>query len=248
MPYNALDPTTATAIVAPTLLAPYTNQGETLASMREELLLQLGGQGDIPPARLNKWINWAYLDLWTSLKLDEGRVGLSFDTIGGQGLYLLPYQFMSSLAVAVEDDKSIYGGRPLEQTDLRSYRMYEDKDGNPTHFFRYGNILVLYPTPKGAQTIFLEFRGRPLKLVNDTDSPRIPDEWHESIILNARKKGFSGLMEFDKALPAENEYINSIRRRQDTEGNEDENQIIRSAVPRNGQMLVRKAYRSAEPE
>lgn len=249
MPYIALDQATAEAAPTIPVGAPLTSVGETLASLRAELALQLGNRGDIDPTRLDKWINWAYDDVWTSLELDEAKASYSFNTVAGQPLYTTPYQVVTTLGASVVDSTSIYGGQPLGKTDLRSYRMLENKADRPGKYFRLGNLLVLYPTPDGVYTVVVDFRSRPLPLVQETDSPALAREWHETILLAARKKGFSGILEFDKALPAENDFVNSVRRRQDREADEDEGRVIRSSVPRHGRKLIRKqSYRSPEPE
>lgn len=249
MPYNSLDE--ASAVPAPTISvgAPLVSVGETLESMRGELYYQLGGRDDIDPNRLTKWLNWAYLDLWTSLEIDEAKGSMVLELQEGQPVYVLPYQVSTILEAAIEPSGSSQRGKLLSKIDLRAYRKMPDVVGEPEQYFRHGNLLVVYPTPVTARRLFLDFRSRPLPLVEETDSPALPVEWHEAILLNARKKGFSSIMEFDKALPAENDFVNTVRRRQDREANEDEGRVIQSAVPRHGYMLTRKRGRlSAEPE
>lgn len=248
MPYLVIDPAAAEPAPVLTLGAPRVSDGETLASMREELFLQLGGRDDLTEDRLTKLVNWAYLDLWTSLKLDESEASYSFVTVPGQALYLVPAQVRATKGAALVDSSSIYGGTPLNKINLGAYRQLEISDGAPSSYFRSDRVLVLYPTPDTAYTVVVDFRLRPLPLVEDTDSPALGSEWHESIVLNARKKGFSAVMEFDKAMPAHNDFIDSVRRREDPAADEDSERIISSSVPRNGRMLRRSRELSREPE
>lgn len=247
MPYIVLDEASAQAAPTLTVGQPRTSVGETLASLRTELAAQLGNRDEADATRLNKWINWAYIDLWTSLKLEEAESSFSFNTVSGQALYALPFQVGTTIGASVVDSSNTYGGVPLEKTDLRMYRMLEDESDRPRKYFRTNNVLVLYPTPDAVYTVVVDFLSRPLPLVNDTDSPALDREWHEAILLNARKKGFSALLEFDKAMPAENDYISNVRRREDRDVEEDTGRIIRSSVPRHGRLLQRK-FLPSEPE
>lgn len=248
MPYLVIDPAAAEPAPVLTVGAPHTSDGETLATMRSELFYQLGGRDDLTDDRLDKLINWAYLDLWTSLKLDESQSSYGFNTVPGQALYALPYQVRSTLGAAIVDQTSAYGGVPLEKIDLTAYRRLEVASGPPRQFFRSDRVLVLYPTPDQIYPAIVDFRLRPAPLVADTDSPVLGHEWHETILLNARKKGFSALQEFDKAMPANNDFIDHVRRREDPSADEDTDRVVGSSVPRSARMLNRTRRFHREPE
>lgn len=248
MPYLVIDPAAAAAAPVLTLGAPRTSEGETLLSLRTELFFQLGGRDDLTDDRLDKLINWAYLDLWSSLKLDESDASYGFSTVPAQPFYLVPPQVRSTRRAAIIDTSSVYGGTPLEKTDLSSYRQLEVASGIPQSYFRSNGVLVLYPTPDAVYSVAVDFRLRPLRLVEDTDSPILAEEWHETILLNARKKGFSATMEFDKAMPAHNDFVDSVRRKEDPAADEDSDRIVASSVPRSGRMLRRSRELSREPE
>lgn len=247
MPYIVLDSGAAAAPPALTIGAPKTSVGETLASMTADLKLQLK-RPELDDARIATWINRAYIDLWSSLDLDDSYASYAFNLVPGQPLYRLPPQAATTLGAALVDDGNPNGGWPIDKTDLRTYRMLPVEDGEPYSYFRMGDILVLYPTPEKVQTVVVDFRMIPMDLVAATDSPILSREWHESIVLNARKKGFSALLEFDKVMPAQNEYIQSVRVRKDDDATEQEGRIIRSSRPRSGRDLGRKRYGPIEPE
>lgn len=243
MPYIALDPISAEPAPVIPHGAPLQNQQETLASLRAELFYLLGGREDATDDRLDKWINEAYVDLWTSLDLPEAKTSFSLTLVPGQAMYLLPPQVTNTLGVAVVDSTLLQGGRPLDKIDLTTYRRYEVESGRPSAYFRSGkNMIVFYPTPNAAHTVVVDFLLVPLPLVDDTDSPILGWEWYESIKLNARQKGFSALLEFDRAILAGNDYVNQVRRKPDTEAEEDSGKIIRSSVPRNGRMITHKQH------
>lgn len=234
MPYVALDPGNAVEAPTTSVGAPKTSMGKTLASMRLELQRMLGGRDDIEPDRLNTWINDAYIDVCTSLKIDELKASIAFDVLADQYLYLLPYVVSTIQAMALVDTTLMTGGMPLAKTDRDTYRSLCDKTGRPELYFRENDILVLYPIPDKDYIGSLDFRLRPMPLTDDTHSPILGEEWHRAILLKARQNGFDDLLEFDKALPAENSFINSVRRRSDREAGEDERRVIGSSVPGRG--------------
>lgn len=226
----------ATAAAAPvtTIGEPKTSVGDTLASMRTWLRRALLGRDDLTDDELDLWINDAYLDVCTSVDIDELKASIALTTVAGQMLYNLPYVVSSTQSAALIDTTLYSGGIPLNKADKVWYREQENKSDRPEVFFREGEVLVLYPTPDKAYTISIDFRVRPLPLSDDTDSPIIGQEWHRAIRLGARQKAFDDLQEFEKALPAENSYTNAVRRRNNREASEDERRVIGSSVPGRG--------------
>jgi hypothetical protein len=231
MPFIALDPEAAEAAPTTTIGQPKTGWGKSLADMEAELAFMLGGRTDVPSDQYRVWINDAYLDVTTSLKLDEQKGSFELLLVAGQPLYLLPPVVHSIQDIALTDPLSIHGGEPLGKTDRSAYRGLEDLEGGPKMYFRDGDMLVLYPTPDKTYSITVDFRVRPALLVEDTDCPVLGPEWHRAILLRARANAFDDLREFANAAPAENSAVNTVRRRTDREAAEDEGRVIGSSVP-----------------
>lgn len=230
MPFLVIDPATAAPAPATLIGEPKTSTGDTLLSMRTWLRRALLGR-DLEDDEYDLWINDSYLDVCTSIDLDEMKASLAIATVVGQPLYLLPYVVSSTQTASVLDTSATTGGFPLAKVDKAWYREQPNKSGRPEAFFRDGDVLIFYPTPDKVYTVAVDFRIRPLPLSDDTDSPIIGQEWHRTIRLGARQKAFDDLQEFDKALPAENSYVNSVRRRNNREASEDERRVIGSSVP-----------------
>jgi hypothetical protein len=246
MPYIVLDPGAAEAAPVVTRGAPLTNVGETLASLRGELRKMLGGGNVADTPRLNLWINFAYQDIASSLEIDEMKSAYGFVTVAAQAMYRVPAVVGSTRSAALIDavNNPVYGGRPLTKSDVDDYQREENRTDPPQKYFREAGILVLYPTPDKAYTVAVNFWIRPENLVNETDSPILAYEWHEAILLNARAKGFSALLEFDKAMAAQNDFINLVRRKTDRDQREDEGRIVLSSVPRRRSDLIRNRRRT----
>lgn len=217
MPYIAIDATTAKAAPVTTIGAPLTSQGETLATFLAELKLQVV-RSDPVDARYKSWINLAYRHLAAMVTLNEMMGSLALTTDVGQPLYTLP-TVVAWIKQIPLSDPIVYpfaGGRNMVMTDLNGYRELPDSSlirnqYGPYRYFRFGRVLALWPTPISVQTVIVDFRVRPKDLVNDTDSPILPQEWHEPILLKARHVAFRSLQMFDKAGLALNDFTSTIR-------------------------------------
>jgi hypothetical protein len=228
MPYTVLDPALAQPMTQ-VIGAPRVNVGITLNALVEELDALLLRRADIPSERLELWLNEAYIDLATSLELDELRVGLSIELSAEQPLYRLPPNLTITEEVAV---LGALRGFPLEKIDLRTYRALEEQLGAPKLFFRQGDMLVLWPSPdRLGYLLVVDGLMAPLPMTLASHSPIVGPEWHEGIKLLAKQKAYSALMEYDKALEAGNDYVQFVRRRTDRKSREERGRIVGSSVP-----------------
>lgn len=241
MPYLVLDPAAAEAAPSTTLGEPLTGTaGETLGSMRTELAAQFAGRTDVPEARLNKWINYAYADFASSVDIEAFEGSLAFTLVPGQPLYLLPPVVSYIRMVSVIDTVNYgeRGGRPLEKWDKPKYRRSRDFTSEPYAFFREGQLLVVYPTPVVERVIVADFKLQPIWLADDAEQPIGGQEWHEGLITFARSKGFRALLQWDKAAVEKNEWTDFVRRKLDKRSGEDEGRIVTSSYPRNRRELT----------
>jgi hypothetical protein len=242
MPYIALNPADGVAAPITTVGAPLTSEGVTLAEMRGQLNLMLGGRSDITNTTLDYWINAAYTDIASSLEIDELKASLAINLVVGKALYLLPKVVRAIRQVSVIDAVTYgdLGGRKLEKSDLAKYRRSSNRSDEPTEYFREKDLLVLWPTPVAVRVLSLDIWIRPDKMVNDEDSPILPFEWHEVILKNARSKAHSDLREFSRAAMAENDFVNLVRRKDSPDELEEDDKIIGSSVPRERRNLYRR--------
>lgn len=242
MPYGPLDPTAAEAAPVLTIGAPLTSTGKTLDGMLTELVLQLVGRTDIDPARITTFLNDAYIDLATSLKLPELNGTYTFETVIGQHLYLLPTQMFATYGAAIVDpvNYSYYGGQPLDKIDLDAYRGLPDRSDQPENYFLHSGMIVLWPTPNAIKTIAVDFQARPLPLAANTDSPVLGVEWHEIIQKMAREKAFEAVLEFQLAALMEASWTKQFARKKDPLAAEDTGRLVGSSVPRTLNDLKRR--------
>lgn len=248
MPFNILDPAIAAAAPAVTAGNALNAVGETLLTLKTELLLRLGSRSDIGVGRAELWINFAYFDIVTSLEIDDMRGSYSFNTVAGTYLYKLPDSVFYTDAVSMVDEATYpdFGGLQYELIDLDRYRRLpattvgaQINTATPLAYFRYAKMLVLYPTPSLVSPVAVDFIIRPVKLVADADSPILAYEWHEAILLLARAKAHSALLEYDLAETAHNEYINFVRRKLDKGAQEQKGTNAKATPVRSRRQLNR---------
>lgn len=245
MPYNIIDPGTAATAPATTLGVPKTSVGMTLGSMEARLARQLAGRGDVDSPFLQAMINDAYVDVCSSLKLPELFGSFALTTVVDQPFYMLPdiVEYIREAAVVDPTLYSFFGGRPLTKITLDTYRKEPDEVGPPAGYFREGEVFVLYPTPDAIVTVGVDVKLQPAPLVNATDSPIVPIQFHEVILKCARAKAFDELQEFELHAAAENSWISLLRRKEDPLAEEQSTLLVGSSVPRRARDLIRPKSR-----
>lgn len=240
-PFTALDVALSTVVVS-TVGAPKVSVGDTLATIRTELIEALGQRTEVAVERYAKYINYAYRDLCSSLMLEELITSVAFDTVADQALYHLPNAIRDTRQVSIVDAVTypISGGLPLNKRDVFWYRkQILFSDVGPTDFFKYNELLVVWPTPTAIKPLVVEGRIRPDDLVDETDSPILPTEWHEGILLLAKTKMHSALLEPELAATAENDFTKFVRRKTDRAAEEQENMIAQARPIRHRSQLSR---------
>lgn len=233
MPFIVLDPSTAATAPATTAGTPLTSYGMTLADFRAETLADLQGRTDVTAAgntRLDRWINWGYLNIAQMLDLKELWASVAFSAVASQPFYLVPpaLSWVKRLMLQDTNDFPFRGGRELEMMDEPTYRNLPETSAAfgslnpiwPESYFRWARMLVLWPTPSTSFTLACDFRVRPLSLVNPTDSPILPPEYHEAIQYAALQRAWRSLRNPQASADAGNEVIRILRSLRDTDAEE----------------------------
>jgi hypothetical protein len=245
MPFRSLDPSTAAAAPVITSGAPLASVGETLTTLQNELVLEFGSRGDVDLPRITKWINWAYRGLCGMLTLQELKASLVINGVVDQPFYLLPRQVRAIRNVSLRDSTHYYkGGINLTLSNEEEYKRQPDNTATrpyfaPKKYFRYNRMLVVWPDFVSVLTMDVDFWIRPDPLVNPTDSPILPEEFHEPLLLYTRQKGWRSLQEFKKAATAGNDFISVLRPLRNTDGEEQENAPAGLTVARKASDLTR---------
>jgi hypothetical protein len=208
-----------------------TSDGMTFGAMKAELLRMIGQREDAT-TRLGTWINLGYIDLATSLKLEELRGSMTLLLGAATGIYRLPAEVFAITTMTASSGVGAFDrGSELRKIDLGGFRALPDSAGKPKNYIRYGGALLgLHPIPDREYTTALDYLIRPAFMTQDGHYPILPSEWHEGILLSARAKAFDALMEFDKVGPATNSVVSFVRRKLDKMAVEDDYRIVRSQL------------------
>jgi hypothetical protein len=83
--------------------------------------------------------------------------------------------------------------------------------GTPSVWYRFGNKLVFDKAPDSEIWYEMEFYRYPSELVNDTDVPELPVDYHYGIILWIRHWIYMRLQDFSAAYAAKRDLIDFMR-------------------------------------
>lgn len=250
MPYQVLDPSAAVAAPVTTLGAPLTSEGETLTTFLDELTAQMADRDDFDSAlltdteRKTKFVNWGYRHVCAITNLKELLGSVQISITEDEDFYLLPVQVAVANRLSLIDTANyVSGGTELEKIDLSLYRQLPDSEqlttfGEPTKWFRWRRMLVVWPTPSNARVAALDFKIRPDDLEDATDSPLVPQEYHEGILLAALYRAERAARNKSAAKDVYNDMLTVLRPILDTDAAEQINQRSRAYMP----AVLRRIY------
>jgi hypothetical protein len=77
----------------------------------------------------------------------------------------------------------------------------------PQYAYKYGETINVYPAPASDYTVTLRYYKRPDELTDDADTPDIPQEFRELLVVGAAYRVFQVKDNYDKAAILENKYM-----------------------------------------
>lgn len=113
-------------------------------------------------------------------------------TVASQKAYALPSDFIQIIRL----EKVLSGSGDNVKTDQITYitpnqrNLIPDVSGDPTNYYFEKNNLILVPTPVRIQEIHLEYSYLVADMVNDSDEPDAPEQFHEYIAILATRDCF----------------------------------------------------------
>lgn len=132
------------------------------------------------PKRAMRWVNRIIFDIFSRSNDWSFREATGIlNTVAGVDTY--------GLAVNVDLDgfKSIVvreSKTPLHYLDYEDWDQRHSITGLPGCFTIYQNQIILSPAPNKVYTLDYKFQVKPTKLVNDVDSPIIPEKWQYVLV------------------------------------------------------------------
>lgn len=151
--------------------------GEMVAAVREELLEP--SEGFWKDDEIKRWINRAAKDLARAANIEVGPDTLP--VVAGQESYPLPDDFSSMRRIeAYSLDGDLVAKLMPIQIDHRTAGK-----GTPRYYYVWKGLLHLDPIPDSDLNLVLWYHRAQPDLVDDSDTPIIPEEFHELCVLFA---------------------------------------------------------------
>lgn len=149
-----------------------------LLAMRQEV--EAHGFSDITfGARINRYLNDAYLMSVRRVSYYVDEATLDFSTVAGTTSYPQPTDFAKDRSLRFVGTSFV---GELQSVGLRTIDRSVPTSGIPTNYAIDGNSLHLYPTPDNVYSLELRYWKLPALMVADTDSPTIADDYCDMLI------------------------------------------------------------------
>jgi hypothetical protein len=166
-----------------------------LGAMRTSLRTRIGSPSvaDVPDANLNGHINDAYQEIFNKYKFKRRRARARFTTVIGADKYDL--STLTDIVYKVWDrtngkELTFVGTNVLSERDYDASPNALVQNARPEQYAHVETYLQILPPPDGLYVIELVYRVLFTTLVNDSDLPIIPANWHRGIVILAAHHHF----------------------------------------------------------
>lgn len=159
-------------------------EGQTYASLISEVLEHQFSESKYKPL-VSRWLNEAQRRLVIESELRTQEESESITTEANVATLTLPTNYGRFIDLYNTETKESL--EPLTPHDIDNV---PTSTGRPYAFAIIGGTVTLYPTPDGAYPLALRYWKLPEDMVNESDTPSIPVQYHELLIAYAMKKAF----------------------------------------------------------
>ena len=175
-------------------------------------------------AKIVSWVNRAYLETLTYRQdWDFMWAATTFNTVAAQGVYDLTVNSTHWGQAAIFE--TALGKTDQAPIDHMIYRDFysafligSPESGRPTTFtIRPDGELLLYPVPDKVYTFSADYYKQALPMVNNTDVPLIPVQYHSVILYKALAHCTANTEDFSTYQYAERQFdimVNKMERDQ----------------------------------
>lgn len=136
--------------------------------------------------RITSYINNGYLNTVRRVSYYVDENTQDYPTITGTSMYSLPADFARVRSLRRTDL-----GRELMSVGLRTIDRSVITSGTPYAYAMDGANVHLYPTPDQVYPLELRYWKMPAQLVNDTDVPTLPADYHSMLIYWAVSEAYA---------------------------------------------------------
>lgn len=179
-----------------------------LADFRTEVQSSVGDR-DFPDARLDRWINFGYLDLVGAIDFEEFTTSNAFSTVAGQTTYTIPAD--TRLIQIVKDVTNQKSLQFIDKTEF--YRLNGTLQDLPLKWTRVGDQVLLHPIPSGVFSINTIYKRDAIRLTDPTDETMLPDTWDAAVTLLSVYHGLLAIGQEQRATQWFARAVNYIQSR-----------------------------------
>lgn len=196
----------------------------TLTDWRAELEGGLQRAG-VSSTLQDKWVNQALKEFGYAFRFHELEASAEFSTVIGIGEYAIgsglavdvsDFRYLEELWAIRPDSESAYKVRPetrgMYLTNI-GVRLDSTTYGTPVRYHRFGNKVILRPTPDAVMTLTMDYYKTIPRIVQPTDTSPFHEDWDEAISIGALYRGFRHFGEFDRYQNVRNDFLGLVRSR-----------------------------------
>jgi hypothetical protein len=144
----------------------------------------------LPNADITQWLNRGLDDLTPYVKLQKHQ---SINLIKDQKTYLIPDDLMN-IVYLIDEKSNRFTQVPFDDFSSAGYKTW-------------GNELIFQPVPKEDGEVSLFYHARLPRLSNMDDTPAIPEQFHDLLVLYAVAKAKYQDEELDMQNSAWGDYL-----------------------------------------
>jgi hypothetical protein len=148
----------------------------TMDDFRTDLQSAMGDKG-IDNTRLDRWINYAYLDLAGSVDFEVLDEDDTVATVAATQTIDAPDNTMIIKFIRNTTSDALLGWVPKGELFRRSSVI----TGPPTQWTRHGSVIYLHPVPDAVYSLFIISKIPPDLMTSGTDVTVFPDTWDAAI-------------------------------------------------------------------
>ncbi len=183
-----------------------------LEILRGDLRSHLGMDTlDLDDAAASRLLNRAYWELLDKFPFRDKETYSTLPVVIGTASYTIDFAAIEAISKITIEDPETLKHKPLDKMSLDVYQQNfvndESAYGRPTNYVRYGNEIILYPTPDVAYVVDYYYAAQLSDLALESDSPSAPRNWHEIILLGAVYRGFLQLQDYERANAARTHWM-----------------------------------------
>ena len=184
-----------------------------LTDYRTDLQSALGERG-LANSQLDRWINFAYLDLIGAVQFPElTEEDTTQSTVAGQNYINVP-----TGAMLIQLVRNVTDDAKLSWVPLTEYWRLPQTSAVPTKWSRQKAKIMLNGVPSGIKSMQIIYIKSPTRLSGATDVIALTDTWDDAVFLLSVHHGLLALGEEQRAAAWFNRAASYITSRMTEEG------------------------------